>query len=57
MHVTAIIWTTITFPLLMLYLQIIFTDRLNEGFGPVDLVLFTLLFELVNLNLKVRKVI
>ena len=44
-----------TFPLLMLYLQIIFIDSLIDRLGPVDLVLFTLPLELVNWNLNVKK--
>ena len=52
MHAIAINWFTMTFPLLILYLQIMFFERLIGRLGPVDLVLFTLLFELVNLNFK-----
>ena len=49
-----------TFPLLMLlryrlYLRVIFIDRLMGGLGPVHLLLYTLLMELVNLNLNVKK--
>ena len=52
MHSIAISWAAMTFPLLMLYLQIIFIDRLIDRLGPVDLVSFTLLLELANLNVK-----
>ena len=52
MHVIAINWATITFPLLMLCLQIIFIDKLIGGLGPVDLVLSTLLLEMIILNFK-----
>ena len=55
MHAIAINYATVTFPLLMLYLQIIFFDGLIDRLRPVDLVLFTLLLELVNLNLNVKK--
>ena len=48
----AINWVTMKFPLLMLYLQIIFINRCIDRLGPVDLVLFTLILELVNLNFK-----
>ena len=39
----------------MLYLQMLFIDSLINRLGPVDLVLFTLLLELANLNLNVMK--
>ena len=55
MYAIAVNWATMTFPLLMLYLQIIFIDKLIDRSGPVDLVLLTLLLELVNLNLNVNK--
>ena len=59
-YTTAINWTMISFLLLMLltfrlYLQIILIDRLIDRLGPMDLTLFTLLLELVNLNLNVKK--
>ena len=49
-----------TLPLLMLlpyrlYLQIIFIAMLIDGFGPVNLVLLTLLLEVVNLNLNIKE--
>ena len=53
-HAIAIIWVTMTFLLLLSNLQIIF-DTFIDRLGPVDLVLFTLLLELVNLNLNVKK--
>ena len=52
MHAIEINWATMTFPLLMLYLQIIFIERLIDRLAPIDLVLFTLLLELINLNFK-----
>ena len=55
MHAIAINWATLTFPLSMLHLQIIFIDRLIDRLGPVDLVLFTLLLELLDLNLNTMK--
>ena len=51
MYPIAINWTTMTFPLLMSHLQKILFDRL----GPVDLVLFTLLLNLLDLNLIATK--
>ena len=42
------------------YIQIILTDNIDklvDRLGPVDLVLFTFLLELANLNFNVKKVI
>ena len=54
MYATANNLATMTFPLLMLLtFQIILMDNIDrciDRLGPVDLVSFTLLFELVNLN-------
>ena len=52
MHAIAINWATMTLPLLVLYLHTIFIDILIDRLGPVYLILFALLFELVNLNFK-----
>ena len=61
MYATVIIWATMTFFVLrlltfILSMQIILIDLLIR-LGPVDLVLFTFLLELANLNLNVKKVI
>ena len=55
MHAIAINWATMTFPLVMLYLQIIFIDRLIDRLGPEGLVLSSLLLELENFSLNVKK--
>ena len=52
MHAVAINWATMTFPLLMLYLQIIFINRIIDRLGPEDLVLLLYSMELVNLDFK-----
>ena len=39
----------------MLHLQIIFIDSLIDRLRPVDLVIFTLLLELLDLNLNATK--
>ena len=54
-HAIAISRANMIYSVLMSYLQIIFIDRLIDRLGPLDLVLFTLLLELVNLKLNVKK--
>ena len=49
MHAIAINWATMTFPLSILNLQIMFIDMHISRLGPVDLVLFTLPSEPVNI--------
>ena len=54
LYAIAVNWATMKF-LLILYLQIIFIDRLIDRLGPVDLMLLTLLLKLLDLNLKAIK--
>ena len=59
MYATAINWATMTFPFVdAINIEIRLTDNINiltDGLGPVDLVFFTSLLELVIWNLNFKK--